>query len=871
MLYIRFVIGLLLPWITGYLCLRLLEARFSQSKFHPLKQIGYGFFIGWGMFYIVVLISNTWKSGISFPLPAMVTALLILIAIATICLNNGTRPTDNMPRLYSAGFTRLPVRILIGLLLAAILSHTALSVFELLHRPTYPWDAWLLWVYRAKVWFYSGQIHELVTPKEWMQGVTTSLYPISAHDYPKFPSIPPLWAALSLGYWSETLANTPLTCCLVALSAGLYGQCREQGLSPVISTCAVYGLVSMPLVGTHLSLGGYADIWLTGFAGLGFAAIITGLCLGNRFNLVLGFSMVAFGIFVKHEGAAWLYVAFFMLAASTLKWQILLRTLLSALILGGVAYSTGYTYIELPLCGAFGYLDGSIFLPFLGSHELHLYNLWTPYFEAFFNHDSWHLLWVLIILSLVSLFFIVRGRPVRVIASFLLAFALSQFVIFGLTNQGLWAESYTAINRLPLHFVPALLLCIAYCYQQSAKNARTAPASNTSRLITLIGPLIASTMVIWLILQAAGISRAPENNSNGSTFNSHFDPSTMSLVLGEGELKNDTHFINGFNNGMALLSSGPLIVDASDLSLLRYDIEAKTQSQPAFFWRQAASPGDIQVIDIEAERAGSVLLSQQAGWTGKISEIGLIFYGESGESAHVRDIQLSTTTVANFTQALWDSWFSFEPWSQKSINYYRGGRKDSPIALPLLLGIWLLVLCLIQLPLNHRIIQRYRTPASLLGLCILLTWSALDLGWLKNRLRQSVETSRLSNFGGNDPNCFNREDCNMLRIAASIREQLDTDDQRVLIITDKQEPSFLPLRLKYHLLPQPAHYHRGALSKLKTQTDSALVYIGPSAEAMGSLPLGASSLAGRLKLKSQYKPEILWQDSNITLFQISER
>jgi uncharacterized membrane protein YwaF len=29
--------------------------------------------------------------------------------------------------------------------------------------------------------------------------------------------------------------------------------------------------------------------------------------------------------------------------------------------------------------------------------------------------------------------------------------------IFGFTDQGIWADTYTAINRLPLHFVPALI------------------------------------------------------------------------------------------------------------------------------------------------------------------------------------------------------------------------------------------------------------------------------------------------------------------------------------------------------------------------------------------------------------------------------
>ena len=45
----------------------------------------------------------------------------------------------------------------------------------------------------------------------------------------------------------------------------------------------------------------------------------------------------------------------------------------------------------------------------------------------------------------------------RVCLSFIIIFLTTQLFIFGYTEMGIWADHYTAINRLPLQFIPALL------------------------------------------------------------------------------------------------------------------------------------------------------------------------------------------------------------------------------------------------------------------------------------------------------------------------------------------------------------------------------------------------------------------------------
>ena len=57
----------------------------------------------------------------------------------------------------------LSSRVLTVALLLLIGLHLWLSALEIFNRPVYPWDAWLVWLYRAKAWYFSGTVYELAS------------------------------------------------------------------------------------------------------------------------------------------------------------------------------------------------------------------------------------------------------------------------------------------------------------------------------------------------------------------------------------------------------------------------------------------------------------------------------------------------------------------------------------------------------------------------------------------------------------------------------------------------------------------------------------------------------------------------------------
>ena len=460
--------GLLLPWLAGVLWLDFTESLLGRkTPPNRFRQIGYGFFIGYAVLFLALIAGNTMTGTVSWL--GLMVFMLVLNASggAAIWFNRNKNVIDNPHQQPSL---TTPVKSLTALVSVLMVIHIVFMAVEIFTQPVYPWDAWLVWVYRAKAWFLAGGMVDIVGSKYWLAATTAEPYTMAAWSYPLFPSVIPYWAALSLGHWSETLINLPVLFAGLAIGSALYGQCREYGLSVPISITACYLLYSIPIVGTHIELAGYADIWMTGFVGLGFISIIVGLIKHANagrlnFQIVLGFLMIGFGVLVKNEGQAWFLAMLVMLALISFKPRILILTLIAVGVIAVLAVALGFTHIYIPLIGSLGVVNGQFVIPLFGGFVLEPHSIWQAYWTNFITMGNWNLLWVLVAVSLF-LSFKPFNRPAdtwhesrlrRVGLGFILIFLATQLFIFGFTNQGRWAESYTAINRLPLHFAPALL------------------------------------------------------------------------------------------------------------------------------------------------------------------------------------------------------------------------------------------------------------------------------------------------------------------------------------------------------------------------------------------------------------------------------
>ena len=473
--------GLLLPWIGGTLWLVFADSCFNKDiRANWLRQAGYGFFLGYAVLYLAVITGNKLTGTVSWT--AVMVFLLIFTASGAIAAWRSPNAIDTTSASSQAP-VNVPMKTLMAIILVLMAIHLVFIAVEIFTQPLYPWDAWLAWVYRARAWFLAGSMTDFVGTAEWAAASSASVYTIDAWLYPLFPSVVPYWAALSLGRWSETLTNLPVLFAGLAMGMALYGQCREHGLSVPASLISCYLLYSIPLLGTHLALAGYADIWMAGFTGLGFVAVMRGAIMrddagGPGFQMLLGLVMIIFGIWVKNEGAVWFLAALAMLILTTCRPRVPILMIVVAIILALLVFALGITYIEIPLIGILGFNEGRLAIPLIGNFRLEVHNVWRVYWDNFINMGSWNLLWVAVVGSLLLGFkspnLLSGYRTRRTALSFILIFLATQLFIFGFTDQGQWADTYTAINRLPLHFVPALLFAIIVIAHASLTQNNTA-------------------------------------------------------------------------------------------------------------------------------------------------------------------------------------------------------------------------------------------------------------------------------------------------------------------------------------------------------------------------------------------------------------
>jgi len=481
--YLALYAGLLLPWAVGAIWLVTIERRSGPTLAPNLfRQIGYGFFLGYAGLVLLIKTNHLLTSSVSWSGLMLVLALMafagaiFLWRTPTASMETSTK---DIPR-----FQNKPLFWFTMLLLGWITVHLLIYTIDIFTQPVYPWDAWLAWVYRAKAWFLSGDMTTVVSTAEWLEHSTAGGYTIDAWQYPTLPSIIPYWAALSLGYWSETLVNVPVLFAALAIGMALYGQCRENGLSITAGVLSCYLLYSIPLFGTHIALAGYADIWMAGFSGLGFIALMRALVQrssqpSSRYGLqmTLAFVFLALAVMVKNEGTVWLLAAFGMLIVHSFRARVPILILVSFGLLVLFGFAFGATHVSVPLLGTIGLVDGRLVIPFIGNFALELHNIWYVYLTNFFAMGSWNLFWVLVLAAVaVSVRSNVNptGTQVqRIGLSFICIFLATQVFIFGLTDQGLWADTFTAINRLPLHFVPALLFA-ALIILDARSNRQTA-------------------------------------------------------------------------------------------------------------------------------------------------------------------------------------------------------------------------------------------------------------------------------------------------------------------------------------------------------------------------------------------------------------
>jgi hypothetical protein len=362
---------------------------------------------------------------------------------------------------------------LLWILLALLAVHAALMMDEILLRPMYPWDAWAAWLLKPKAWMLGGHLDPFVPFDEWLADASGTLRTAPTWNYPEALGRLAVWFASAWGEWNAGVVGALWFALWLALLAGVYGQLRALGLQRDRAVIAVYALGSLPLINVHVALAGYADLWIATLLAFACLSWVRGLESGERGHFVLAGLFAAMLPLVKLEGRIWLV----LLGGAMLYARMPPRLRRIALVLAPIVASgiVAAYLLRWPLIAPM--LDRVGLSADTGVLLEHAPAVIGAAAAGLFAQYNWHLFWFAVALTLlVRLPELKRSSPLRALGLFLLLGCAFLFALFVLTPAGKWAESYTAVNRLSLQIVPAMLVFAALLWRESQTVVAHAPA-----------------------------------------------------------------------------------------------------------------------------------------------------------------------------------------------------------------------------------------------------------------------------------------------------------------------------------------------------------------------------------------------------------
>ena len=461
--FLTVAFSLALPLALGASALLVLDwPRPEDAAGSAALRCGYGYIVGallltfWMRGLSVAGLRFSWMS-ISLPLIALTAALMVWAA---------RRGRISLPAVRSAltALVAPPLvrwqRALWIALIAWLLVHFALMAAEVAWRPLYPWDAWVRWATKARVWYELGHIAPFVRADVWLAGADGAYFDAS----PNYPATVPLlqvWTCVALGRWDDSAMNWPWLAILAALVAAVYGALRGEGVAPLLSLIGAYLLASLPLVDVHVALAGYADLPMSAVYALAAMAFYRWAMRRDIRDAVIALLLAGACPLIKTPGWIW---------AATL-----IPGVVIALLPRGGARIVGIGFA----LAALALLTLARTEPTILGYRLHLNfaPAWAQLVKSYYLMGNWNLLWYAVIALVAFGWRRLSEPPLLPLTAVTAAGLFFLFFAFAFTEAAVWLPDLSMANRATLHIVPLLVfLGVLTWHSTTIASSDTAPS-----------------------------------------------------------------------------------------------------------------------------------------------------------------------------------------------------------------------------------------------------------------------------------------------------------------------------------------------------------------------------------------------------------
>lgn len=459
------VLAWLLPMLAGAGVYAALN-RGLRRRGDIAAALGNGLLLGWFMAAFLVSRLGADDTGDAFACvaPWLAGIGILAWAVAFAVRTRAAHATVAVP-------LALAWRVAWWIVLALIVARLVLLGSEASLRPTFPWDAWSAWAIKPKTWFLLDHYVPYVDPAAWLGNPAIDARTSAVWSYPHLLAWIQVWLASASGGWIEPNINLAWTGVLAALALASYGQWRAIGVGRRLVLALVYALVSLPLLGAHAALAGYADLWLAATFGMATLAWLRWIRNGEAGQLVLAIVFALCMPLVKLEGAVWLLVFSIVVVLDLLpaRWRWRVVALAAALVILGVALG-GFVF---PMLGL-GWVRvdwGQVMVPALGELDLHWRPVGAAMLSGLLTLPNWHLLWYALVAVLALRWRVFATDRASASVGALLGLCVAfLFVLFFFTDASAWAQNYTSANRLVLHLVPTVFSLLSVVLATSTQR-----------------------------------------------------------------------------------------------------------------------------------------------------------------------------------------------------------------------------------------------------------------------------------------------------------------------------------------------------------------------------------------------------------------
>ena len=339
----------------------------------------------------------------------------------------------------------------------------------------------------------------------------------------------------------------------------------------------------------------------------------------------------------------------------------------------------------------------------------------------------------------------------------------------------------------------------------------------------------------------------------------------MRLVVGGGHAEGDIGVVDTYQNNIAILSSGPVSLEAAGLGLARIETAPGAYQRATFFWRNGTTARDLHSVDVPGQGSRWLSLGDLPAWRGHITEVGLMFYAEGDQVVKFHGLDLLPDSLGAHLEKLLRDWLHTSQWSQKSVNWLPAGAESTTLPLPALMGAWVLVMALAAV-----VLAAARRPGALGTLLIsaIAAWALLDLRWSANGLAQARATLRHFPLAQATDLGYGDDDV-VRQLVVRARPTLDETGKRPVVMAEDPGMVFQMFRAKYHALPAPVYVHEGPVETLPAQRADSVLVIRKHYAEPGYRPATAADYARVIERRDATRVKPLWEQEDGFMLSLS--